>query len=227
MHAPSWTYRDQLLTFNDDIQGTSAVALGTILGAVRRDGSDSTTSISSCSVQGRPPSALPTGSAWHAGEGLSEAELGAASGWWIRWLSAYGPARSDARAARLCSAEADSQGGRGRSTGHDRPCRCDRPDRGDDPDRAFDRRRALYGTDRPRDGPKIERPVIFPLSNPTTQSEAHRRPASLDRRTGPGRHRLTFPASRLGGRRSPIAQCNNVFIFPAVGWASSHPALAR
>src|SRR5712671_6090884 len=31
-------YRDQLLTFNDDIQGTSAVALGAILGAVKVNG---------------------------------------------------------------------------------------------------------------------------------------------------------------------------------------------
>src|SRR5439155_3211008 len=31
-------YRDQLLTFNDDVQGTAAVALGTILGAVRVTG---------------------------------------------------------------------------------------------------------------------------------------------------------------------------------------------
>ena len=31
-------YRDQLLTFNDDIQGTSAVALGAILGAVKVTG---------------------------------------------------------------------------------------------------------------------------------------------------------------------------------------------
>ena len=31
-------YRDQLMTFNDDIQGTSAVALGDILGAVNVTG---------------------------------------------------------------------------------------------------------------------------------------------------------------------------------------------
>src|SRR4029077_2547114 len=31
-------YRDQLLTFNDDIQGTAAVALGAILGAVKASG---------------------------------------------------------------------------------------------------------------------------------------------------------------------------------------------
>ena len=38
--APSWldTYRDQLCTFNDDIQGTAAVTVGTLLAAVKVSG---------------------------------------------------------------------------------------------------------------------------------------------------------------------------------------------
>ena len=64
---------------------------------------------------------------------------------------------------------------------------------------------------------KVERPVIFPLSNPTARSEATRGPDPLDGRAGPGRHRLALRAGDYEGRTIPIAQCNNVFIFPAVG----------
>ena len=44
-------YRDQLLTFNDDIQGTAAVALGAILGAIKVTGKSLRINRSSCSVQ--------------------------------------------------------------------------------------------------------------------------------------------------------------------------------
>jgi malate dehydrogenase (oxaloacetate-decarboxylating) len=65
---------------------------------------------------------------------------------------------------------------------------------------------------------KVEHPVIFPLSNPTTRSEAS--PDDLIRWTE-GRALVAtgspYPPVRYGGRTIPIAQCNNVFIFPAVG----------
>jgi malate dehydrogenase (oxaloacetate-decarboxylating) len=65
---------------------------------------------------------------------------------------------------------------------------------------------------------KVERPVIFPLSNPTAHSEA--RPDDLIRRTG-GRALVAtgspYAPVQYEGRLIPIAQCNNVFIFPAVG----------
>jgi malate dehydrogenase (oxaloacetate-decarboxylating) len=65
---------------------------------------------------------------------------------------------------------------------------------------------------------KVERPVIFPLSNPTSRSEASAE--DLIRWTG-GRALVAtgspYAPVKYEGRLIPIAQCNNVFIFPAVG----------
>ena len=65
---------------------------------------------------------------------------------------------------------------------------------------------------------KVKRPIIFPLSNPTEKSEAV--PADLIRWTEARALLATgspFPPVQVGDRRITIAQCNNVFIFPAVG----------
>jgi hypothetical protein len=65
---------------------------------------------------------------------------------------------------------------------------------------------------------RTQRPIIFPLSNPTSRSEAD--PADLSRWTG-GRVLVATgsprPPLELHGRQVPVAQSNNVFIFPAVG----------
>src|SRR5205807_1595623 len=67
---------------------------------------------------------------------------------------------------------------------------------------------------------KVERPIIFPLSNPTDRSEA--RPEDLLRWTE-GRALVAtgspYAPVRFGERTIPISQCNNVYIFPAVGLA--------
>jgi malate dehydrogenase (oxaloacetate-decarboxylating) len=67
---------------------------------------------------------------------------------------------------------------------------------------------------------KVDRPIIFPLSNPTQHSEAD--PADLFRWTN-GRALIAtgspFPPVQFEGRSVPVSQCNNVYIFPAVGLA--------
>lgn len=64
----------------------------------------------------------------------------------------------------------------------------------------------------------VDRPVIFPLSNPTSRCEAH--PADLIRWTD-GRAIIAtgspFDPIAFNNKIYQIAQCNNVYIFPGVG----------
>jgi malate dehydrogenase (oxaloacetate-decarboxylating) len=63
-----------------------------------------------------------------------------------------------------------------------------------------------------------ERPIIFPLSNPTSKSEAH--PQDIMAWTE-GRALVAtgspFPPMKYNERTLPIGQCNNMFIFPGMG----------
>jgi malate dehydrogenase (oxaloacetate-decarboxylating) len=67
---------------------------------------------------------------------------------------------------------------------------------------------------------KVERPIIFPLSNPYDRAEAV--PGDLIHWTD-GRALVAtgteFPPVALKDRTIKIAQCNNFYIFPAIGLA--------
>lgn len=65
---------------------------------------------------------------------------------------------------------------------------------------------------------EVARPIIFPLSNPTANSEAH--PEDLLRWTE-GRAIVAtgspYAPVQFGERIIPITQCNNLFAFPGIG----------
>ncbi|MCP5505923.1 MAG: hypothetical protein H7A38_03450 [Chlamydiales bacterium] len=64
----------------------------------------------------------------------------------------------------------------------------------------------------------VARPIIFPLSNPTSKSEAH--PEDLLKWTRGQALIATgspYPLIEYEGKNYVIGQCNNVFIFPGVG----------
>jgi malate dehydrogenase (oxaloacetate-decarboxylating) len=64
----------------------------------------------------------------------------------------------------------------------------------------------------------IDRPIIFPLSNPTERSEA--KPDDLIKWTK-GKALIAtgspFSPTEYEGKRIPIAQCNNALVFPGIG----------
>jgi malate dehydrogenase (oxaloacetate-decarboxylating) len=67
---------------------------------------------------------------------------------------------------------------------------------------------------------KVDRPIIFPLSNPSDRAEAA--PKDLIQWTE-GRALIAtgteFPPVTFNGKTFKIAQCNNFYIFPAIGLA--------
>ena len=213
-------YRDQLLTFNDDIQGTSAVALGATLGAVKVTGK---------SLKEQQIVMLGAGSAGIGvadglreaikGEGLSEAE--ARSRFWV--IDKDGllhSGRKDLTPEQNVYAQPE-----GRVSGWPRTSngQIGLADVIGSIDATILIGLSTVGgafsepivREMAR---KVERPIIFPLSNPTTKSEANAE--DLIRWTD-GRALVAsgspFAPVNYGGRTIPIAQCNNVYIFPAMG----------
>ncbi len=213
-------YRDELLTFNDDIQGTAAVALGAILGAIKVTGK--TLRDQQIVMFGAGSAAVGVADGLRAAMkegGLSEQE--ACSRFWL--LNSKGllhSGRKDLSPEQSVYAQPESRvpGWPRTSNGHlgltdvigkiDATILIGLSTVGGAFSETIVREMAR----------KIERPVIFPLSNPTANSEATAE--DLIRWTD-GRAVVAtgspFAPVNYGGRKIPIAQCNNVYIFPAMG----------
>jgi malate dehydrogenase (oxaloacetate-decarboxylating) len=213
-------YRDQLCTFNDDIQGTAAVTTGALLAAV---------DVTGRRLRDHTVAILGAGS---AGCGIAEQLVAA--------MADEGLREPDARARFFL---VDRQGllHDGMDDLHTFQRKLAQPK-----DRVIGWRSSQgrpIGLDEviERAHPTIligvsgqphafaaeailamarhaERPIIFPLSNPTSRVEAT--PAELIAWTD-GRALVAtgspFDDVAYGGRRHSIAQCNNSYVFPGIG----------
>jgi malate dehydrogenase (oxaloacetate-decarboxylating) len=213
-------YRDQLLTFNDDIQSTSAVALGATIGAVK---------VTQKSLKEQQIVMFGAGSAGigvadglraaMVEDGLSEEEARRRF-WVIDKEGLLHSGRKDLAPEQIVYAQSES-----RVSGWPR---------------TFNGKIGLADVIGNIDATiliglstvggafsepivremarKVQRPIIFPLSNPTSKSEATAEDLIqwTDRRALVAAGSPFAPVSH-GGHKIPIAQCNNVYIFPAMG----------
>jgi malate dehydrogenase (oxaloacetate-decarboxylating) len=215
-------YRDELLTFNDDIQGTASVALGAILGAVKVAGKNLKEQQIVMFGAGSAGIGVADGlRAAIVGEGLSEQEARNCF-WVIDRDGLLHSGRKDLSPEQAVYAQPES-----RVSGW--------PRTSDEHIGLADvvgqiKANVLIGLSTVGGAfsepivremaRKVERPIIFPLSNPTSKSEA--KADDLIHWTE-GRALVAsgspFAPVNFQGRKIPIAQCNNVFIFPAIGLA--------
>jgi len=215
-------YRDQLLTFNDDIQGTSAVALGAILGAIKVTGTN--LKDQQIVVLGAGSAGIGVADGLHAAmkeEGLSEKE--ARSRFWI--VDKDGllhSGRKDISSEQSVYAQPESRLSGWPRTSNGNIGLAD----------VIGKVKATiliglstvggaFSEPSVREmARKVERPIILPLSNPTSKSEAKAQDLIqwTDGRALVASGSPFAPVSHEG-RKIPIAQCNNIYIFPAMGLA--------
>jgi malate dehydrogenase (oxaloacetate-decarboxylating) len=212
-------YRDRLLTFNDDIQGTAAVAMAALTAGCR---------ISGVPLEEQRVVMLGAGS---AGVGVCEqivramitaglSEEAARGNIYVvdvRGLLTTDRTDLDEAQRRLAHAPGDIPATKGELPGLADVVAAVHPT-------------ALLGLSTAAGAftepivramaEQNRRPIIMPLSNPTSRSEAA--PQSLLDWTE-GRALIAtgspFPRARYDGREVPIAQCNNVYVFPGIGLA--------
>ena len=215
-------YRDELLTFNDDIQGTAAVALGAALGAVKVTGK--TLKEQQIVMLGAGSAGIGVADGLRAamkGEGLTEDE--ARSRFWVidkNGLLQSG--RKDLTSEQSVYAQPESRVSAWPRTSNGHIGLAD----------VIGQIKATILIGLSTVGGafsepivremarKVDRPIIFPLSNPTSKSEAKAEDLILwtDGRALVASGSPFAPVS-FKGRKIPIAQCNNVYIFPAIGLA--------
>jgi len=213
-------YHDELLTFNDDIQGTAAVALGAVLGAVKVTGKN--LKDQQIVMLGAGSAGIGVADGLRAamkGEGLSEQEA-CGHFWVVDRDGLLHSGRKDLTPEQSVYAQPEDRVSGWPRTSNGNIGLADVIGKIEATiliglstvDGAFSESivRAMAS--------KVQRPIIFPLSNPTSKSEA--KADDLIRWTE-GRALVAtgspFAPVSYGGRTIPIAQCNNIFIFPAMG----------
>jgi len=213
-------YRDQLLTFNDDIQGTAAVALGAILAAIEVTGK---------SLKDQQIVILGAGSAaTGVADGLCAAmteegqteEQARSRFWLINSKGVLHSGRKDLTPKQMIYAQPENRVAGWPRTNNRNVGLADVVGHIDATILiGLSTVGGAFSEEVVREmARKIERPIIFPLSNPTSKSEATAE--DLIRWTD-GRALVAtgspFAPVNYEGRKIPIAQCNNIYIFPAVG----------
>ncbi|MGM0913060.1 MAG: NAD-dependent malic enzyme [Pseudomonadota bacterium] len=208
-------YRDELCCFNDDVQGTAAVVVGTLMAACQARGESIAqqrvvfvgAGSAGCGIAEQVVVAMQA-------EGLSEREARAR----IYMVDREGLVTDDQSwlrdfQSRLAHAATLTQGWNGQELVETirqvKPSVmigvCGRPG-------IFTEEvvRTMHAG--------CETPVIMPLSNPTSQAEAL--PEDVIRWTDGAALVATgspFAPVEHAGRSIPIAQCNNAYIFPGIG----------
>ncbi|HEX6850590.1 MAG TPA: NAD-dependent malic enzyme [Candidatus Polarisedimenticolaceae bacterium] len=213
-------YRDRICSFNDDIQGTGAVAAAGLMAALEASGSkwrDQRIVLHGGGSAGTGIGGQIVMSM--VDEGLTEAE--AVERIWMldsRGLVHAGREEKDAAKRRFSKPTGALAGWEihdAFAPGLEEVVRRVKPTMlvGASADPGCFNERVVREMAR-----NVERPVIFPLSNPTSKAEA--KPADLLAWTE-GRALIgtgsPFADVEYEGRVYKIGQCNNVFIFPGVG----------
>jgi malate dehydrogenase (oxaloacetate-decarboxylating) len=213
-------YRDDLLTFNDDVQGTASVALGAIIGAI---------SVTGGALKDQRIIFLGAGSAGIGvadylraalvGDGLTEEEARRRF-WIVDKDGLLHDGRTDLNSDQAVYAQpaadvADWPRSDTGQLGLAQVVRQVHPTIMI----GLSTVQGAFTEEIVRDiASHVERPIIFPLSNPTSHSEATAE--DLIRWTD-GKALVAsgspFAPVEHNGRTIPIGQCNNVYIFPAVG----------
>ena len=213
-------YRDQLCTFNDDIQGTAAIAVGTLLSAINVTGTPLTEqriAVLGAGSAGTGICALIVRAMIDAGLSEKEAHsrfyLVDRDGLLVEGMNGLQSfqvplAQSRERIASW-TRMADGHIGLAEVISNAKPT-------------------ALIGTSGQAHAfheavvremaTHVQRPVIFPLSNPTERSEAT--PANIDDWTE-GRAVIgtgsPFPPLERNGKMFRIDQTNNAYVYPGIG----------
>src|SRR6201996_8755368 len=215
-------YRDQLLTFNDDIQVTAAVVLGAVLSAVKVTGKS--LKEQQIVMLGAGSTGIGVADGLRAAlisEGLSKEEARGRF-WIVDKDGLLHSGRNDLSAEQRVYAQPEINVAGWPKSSNGQIGLADVIGKVDATILiGFSTVGGAFSEPIVREMVrKVERPIIFPLSNPTSKSEATAE--DLIRWTD-GRALVAsgspFEPVSYNGRKITIAQCNNVHVFPAMGLA--------